>query len=161
MKIIEELNNLIIFIEENVLLDTTKLIKLHIITGPLASGKSTYKRKLVKKLKTTFSPEFPFGVDVADPKWWEELLFYAKKHNTSVVETHIDYNMRDSEDGADFLGKIIQPPDFIKFHIMFPKIKELFKRQKKRDKYTEIEDTKKDYEWYKKFAKQIKQKVIV
>ena len=128
--------------------------KLHIITGPYAAGKTTFKQKLIKKLKTTFVREYPSTVDVNESKWWEDLVDYAERNDTKVIETHMDYKGREPGEGIK-IGKVVKPPSYIKIYVVLPKLKIIFKRQQMRDEYTYIEDTKEDYDWYKGILKQM------
>jgi deoxyadenosine/deoxycytidine kinase len=122
---------------------------IHIITGPLASGKSTLKRKLCAEYNAQISVEIPFGVDLGN---WKEIENYAKRNKTSVVETHFRYKGHDS--GETEIGPFKKPFSDFHFHILIPKLDVLFKRQK--------EVVKEDIKWYQAIAIQIpdKQKTL-
>lgn len=140
-------------------LENKKQSIFHVITGPLATGKSTFKKKLTKELKTPIREEYQLGVDISKANWWEELIEYAEDEKTKVVETHMNYKGYDAFDGVK-IGKVKIPPSNIKIYVVLPDIKTLFKRQKSRDKYTTIETTKEEYEWYKSILKQMKSKRV-
>lgn len=129
---------------------------LHIVTGPCASGKSTFKKKLAKKLGTRSVPEFAFGVDVVEPKWWEDLIVFATQRKTIVVETHFLYRGLDPDDTSKPIGKVLKPPKNVKVYIVLPSVKELARREKERGTYIGRTTTIRDYQWYKSIAKQMK-----
>jgi hypothetical protein len=146
-----------------------KIVKiLHIITGPIASGKTTLKKKLVKEYKTNYVHEYQFGIDTFFGEW-QDLINYAKKENTIVIESHMSYNHRDPGDPNAVMGRIKQPPINLMFHIILPTekdIKILCQRWIYRERWNEtetslfssndfIKQVKEDIDWYKKFSIQI------
>lgn len=135
---------------------TAALPILHVVTGPCASGKSTFKKKIAKKLGTRSVPEFAFGVDVAEPKWWGDLIAFAARRKTIVVETHFLYRGLDSDDTSKSIGKVLKPPKNVKVYIVLPSVKELARREKERGTYIDRTTTIRDYQWYKSVAKQMK-----
>jgi hypothetical protein len=134
---------------------------IYVITGPLASGKSTYKKKLCAQLKTKVVSELQFGIDAAVANWWLPILIFAKQHNTKVVETHISFAGKDHIDFGAKLGVITKPPKNIKFTVLLPNAKTLLKRQLTRDKYSDLKGAEEELAWYSSVAKKLTAQIVV
>jgi deoxyadenosine/deoxycytidine kinase len=61
--------------------------QITVISGPLASGKTTLKKSLCTKLGQRVIPEFEEGIDLASPNW-KNLEAYALEEGSSIVECH-------------------------------------------------------------------------
>ena len=135
---------------------------LHVVTGPLAAGKSTYVRELAKKLKTKAVREFPYGIDISEENWWEDLKSYADSHNTIIVEAHFDHRGLDAHDYFSRKKKElpltkphIKPPSSIKVHWVLPTLEQLHKQQKGRDPF----ETKEFAEYCLAYYKTLQEKM--
>jgi hypothetical protein len=126
---------------------------LHVVTGPLTSGKSTYVHRLAEELGTPHVGEYQFGVDIGEKKWWEELEEYAEDHGTIIVEVHFEHKGRDvcdhcSKKKLPEEAPHIRPPDHVKIHWILPEVNQLFKQQKSRDRLSLKEDAEFDLQYY-------------
>lgn len=126
-------------------------MQIKVISGPLASGKTTYKRSISKKP----SLELPYGVDVTKDGWWEDIVEYAKSEKTDIVETHLDYLGNDVDDGwfdemkINSSKVILPPPGLLEFHFVLPDPEELMRRQNERGLESEdIDQAKYEIYWY-------------
>lgn len=136
---------------------------LHIITGPLNAGKSTFKRSLCEKTGSPIVAEYPFGIDVTAPKWWKELEAFAKEHSTEVVETHLDFGDFDSDSKASLivLSEIKVPTKAVRLYFVLPSLDTLHRRQQAIDKYASLLTAKNDIEWYRTMLKAFKNVTIL
>lgn len=134
---------------------------VYVITGPLSSGKSTYKKKLCAQLKTKVVSELQFGVDASVTNWWLPIMIFAKEHKTKVVETHISFAGKDHIDLGAKLGVIPNPPKNIKFIVLLPNAKTLLKQQLTRDKYSTLAGAEEELAWYSSVAKKVTAQIVV
>lgn len=120
-----------------------------IVTGPLAAGKSTKAKELAKSTGLKAVGEFQSGVDIAEPKWWQELIADGDANGGSILETHFWFNGYEALDTKASLGKVIVPPKNIKVVFVIPNESDLLRQQKRRDKFSNIEDVRTEIKWYK------------
>lgn len=131
----------------------------YVITGPLASGKSTFKYALCEKLKTGAVSEYPFGIDIDKPDWWNKLISYVGKRS-KVIETHFCCGGKDSCDNGAELVNLIIPPAFIKIYVVLPDVNVLLKQQLERDSLTSLSETEIDHKWYMDISKEFKKNLL-
>ena len=131
-----------------------------LLTGPLWSGKSTYKTQLCEGLKTLSITEFQAGVDGAAHGWWKPLMRYADAHKTLVVEAHVGYGGYDHIDLGARLGQIVEPPHNLKVVVILPSVKELTRRQRLVDPLATSVGAREELKWYTNVAQQLRAQII-
>ena len=127
---------------------------LHVVTGPLAAGKSTYAHRFAEELGTIDAGEYQLGVDISEDLWWEDLEYYAETHGTIIVEVHFEHKGKDVVDHCSKKklpteAPHIKPPDHVWIHWLLPEVDQLFKQQKARDRCAFKEDAEFDLQYYK------------
>jgi hypothetical protein len=131
---------------------------LIIVTGPLDSGKSTYKRNLCKKANTECLTEYQTtDIDITNSGWWKPLQKYAGK--STVVETHLYYEGEIPGDKKIIAAKVKKPPEGVEVHFMLPSVKTLWNRQKNGyDEKVDISNSQADLDGYTSIYEALKSK---
>ena len=132
---------------------------LIVISGPLASGKTTFKKSLCTKLGQRIIPEFEEGIDLAAPNW-KALEAYASEEGSSIVECHFSYKGRDPGDPGATLGPISAIPRNIKVIMILPSFDTLYQRQNLRYPGVRKNLIQEDLDWYSTIAQALKAEII-